>query len=410
MTLSSIRRVEKRYDPLLTETIVVSVGPQHPSLVSPVQLHIQADGELIERVTVEQGFMHRGIEMLCSQRDWAGCAALLSRTEWLAGMNGHFLLSSAIEELSGLEVPQRAQFLRSLVLELGRLSSHLYWFGDLGLEVGAVTPVFWAMREREPLLELLDMLSGHRWHGAYIVPGGVSHEPPAAFYQRLRAWLPLMRRRINSYEEYFSDNAIWVNRSELIGVLETDYAIKNGASGPVARASAVDCDLRRDAPYAAYGELSFKVPLGEYGDALDRFRVRFMEMRESMNMVEQCLDALAGAELGSARLVGASLDSPSLAAGIQGKAGQDPPLQNQAGQDPPIQIPAGEAFVSVEGPRGELALSVVSDGGHGPARVHLRGPSMYHLHLLDELCRGYLLADLFVIYASLDIMVGEADR
>ncbi len=396
MTLSSIRRVEKRYDPLLTETIVVSVGPQHPSLVSPVQLHIQADGELIERVTVEQGFMHRGIEMLCSQRDWAGCAALLSRTEWLAGMNGHYLHSAAIEELSGIEVPERALWLRSLVLEIGRLSSHLYWFGDLGLEVGAMTPIFWAMREREPLLELIDLLSGHRWHGAYIIPGGVSHEPPAAFYERLRAWLPLMRRRIDSYEEYFSDNAIWVNRSELIGVLETDHAIKNGASGPVARASAVDCDLRRDAPYAAYGQLKFSVPLGEFGDALDRYRVRFMEMRESMNIVEQCLDFLAGAD----HLVGASLDSPSLALPVRGKAGQDPPLQ----------VPAGEAFVSVEGPRGELALSVVSDGGPGPARLHLRGPSLYHLHLLDELCRGYLLADLFVIYASLDIMVGEADR
>lgn len=386
MTQRSDRRLQLRYDPLLTEPIVVSIGPQHPSLIAPVRLIVQADGELMERVTVEQGYMHRGVERLCQERPWLQCAGLLSRCEWLAGANGDYLLSAAVEDLCGVTPPPRAQWLRTCVLELSRIASHLFWFGDLGLELGAITPVFWALHERELALDMLEMLSGQRYHGQYIVPGGVRAEPPAEFYPRLREFIGLLPAALDKYEEMFSDNAIWVNRAEMVGVLDADYALAAGASGPVLRGSGMPADLRRDAPYAMYGELEVRVPVGECGDALDRYRVRFEELRESIRLLELCLPH------------------------VQEDAASSPLRNTELPLTGELRPPAGEAYVAVEGPRGELGLSVVSNGEPHPARMHLRAPSLYHLHLLDELCRGYLLADLFVIYASLDTMLGEADR
>ncbi|MBN2082685.1 NADH-quinone oxidoreductase subunit D [bacterium] len=397
MTRISDRRLELRHDPLLTEKVVYSVGPQHPSLPAPVRLVVQADGELIERVTPEIGYLHRGVEQLCARRSYAQCAALLSRCEWLAGANADYLVSAAVEQLAGIEVSVRAQWLRMLVLELSRILSHLFWWGQLGLEAGQITAVFWALREREPGLDLLELLSGHRWHHGWIVPGGVRREPPAEFYGGLARFSGRLREALEHFEEFFSDNAIWVNRSELIGTLNSDYAQAHGASGPVLRASGVDHDLRRDAPYLQYDRVSFSVPVGEYGDVLDRYQVRMEEMRQSLSIIAQCVEAIAHL----APTTGGA-GGPARSAGEDGGHGGSP---HQG-----IEVPAGEAYIAVEGPRGELGLSVVSEGGPGPARLHLRSPSLYHLHLLDELCRGYLLADLFVILGSLDIMIGEVDR
>jgi NADH-quinone oxidoreductase subunit D len=424
MTQLSDRRLHRRYDPLLTEKVLYNVGPQHPSLPAPLQLHVQADGELIERIVPEVGFMHRGVEYLCAKRTYSQCADLLSRCEWLAGSNGDYLVSAAVEELAGIEVPERAQWLRMIVLELSRIASHLFWFGQLGLEAGNITAIFWALREREGALALLEMLSGHRWHHGWIIPGGVRSEPPERFYSGLRDYLDLLARRIEEYEEFFSDNAIWINRSELIGTLPAEYALAHGASGPVLRGSGIAHDLRRDQPYLKYADVEFNVPAGEFGDVLDRYRVRFFEMRESMRILEQCIDTIENMQA----TVGATPASPapesiegdqiSSGAAVPGRQVQGsretragtpaplPELRNPA----PTDIPRGEVYVAVEGPRGELGLSVVSDGGPRPARMHLRSPSLYHLHLLNELCRGFLLADLFVILGSLDIMVGEVDR
>jgi NADH-quinone oxidoreductase subunit D len=404
MTRISDRRVERRRDPLLTEKVVYSVGPQHPSLPAPYRLVVQADGELIERITPEIGYLHRGVEQLCTRRTYAQCAALLSRCEWLAGSNADYLVSAAVEQLAGIEVPERAQWLRMIVLELSRIASHLFWWGQLGLEAGAITPIFWALREREGALDLLQMLSGHRWHHGWIVPGGVRSEPHKDFFQYLRHYMYVLAKAIEEYEEFFSDNAIWINRSELIGTLERDYALKHGASGPVLRASGVDHDLRRDAPYLKYSEVEFDVPVGEYGDVLDRYRVRLQEIRESMAIIALCVTHMeAGLPPG-----GAGIPARDSLDGGEDNGGQDARSTNQI--HTLHDIPKGEVYVAVEGPRGELGLSVVSEGGPHPARLHLRSPSLYHLHIIDELCRGYLLADLFVIIGSLDIMVGEVDR
>jgi NADH-quinone oxidoreductase subunit D len=392
VTSLGTKRLEARRDPLLTEKIIVSVGPQHPSLVAPVQLTIQCDGELMEELTPHVGFMHRGVEYLAQRRPWSALAPLLSRCEWIAGMNGDYLAATAIEELAKLEVTPRAHMLRTLALELNRLVSHLFWFGDLGLELGLYTTVFWALRERERGVELLAELSGQRYHHQWIVPGGVRSEPESGWLTACADYARTVRGWVDKYEDFFSDNAIFVNRAELVGILDTEFALGSGASGPVLRACGVAHDLRRDAPYAAYGELEVRVPTGEYGDSLDRYRVRFVEMRESIRLIEDC----------AARLVGAKPASPVESESLAGNTGE-------AGFAPTT-VPAGEAHVAVESPRGELALTVVSDGGATPARVHLRGPSLYHIMLLPELCKGHLLADLFVIYASLDIMVGEVDR
>ncbi|MDQ3024597.1 MAG: NADH-quinone oxidoreductase subunit D [bacterium] len=393
MTSLGTKRLEARRDPLLTEKIVFSVGPQHPSLVAPVQLTIQCDGELMEQITPNIGFMHRGVEYLAQRRPWDQLAPLLSRCEWIAGHNGDYLAAAAIEELAGIEVPQRALYLRTLVLELNRLVSHLYWFGDLGLELGTYTTIMWALRERETGVELLAQLSGNRYHHQWIVPGGVASEPPAGWLDSCAAYVRMVQPRIDSYEDFFSDNAIFVNRAELVGILDTEFALGSGASGPVLRACGVAHDLRKDAPYAAYSELGVRIPVGDYGDSLDRYRVRFLEMRESIRLVEECGGRLRAETGGTGVTAGVSLTGPHT--GDDARA---------------MHVPPGEAHIAIESPRGELALTVISDGGETPARVHLRGPSLYHIMLLPELCRGHLLADLFVIYASLDIMVGEVDR
>lgn len=383
MTRTSDRRVEIRTDPLLTEKLIYSVGPQHPSLPSPLELRVQADGELIERITPEVGFMHRGVEQLVTQRNYAQAAGLLSRCEWLAGSNADWLVADAIERIEGIEVPTRAQWLRTLVLELSRIGNHLFWFGNLGLEAGAYTPIFISLREREMVLDLLEMLSGHRHHHGWIVPGGVRKAPPEDFLSHVQAFCGYFAVRLDEYEDFFSDNAIWVNRSELIGTLEAAHAFEHGATGPVLRGSGIAHDLRRDQPYAMYGELDVQVPVGEFGDVLDRYRVRFMEMRESLRLITACLGNCNEGELRNPDV------NPDFAA---------------------LEVSKGEVYTAVESPRGELGLTLVSDGSNRPSRMHLRAPSLYHLFLLDELCRGYLLADLFVIYGSLDIMIGEVDK
>jgi len=402
MTHTSDRRVELRYDPLLTEKVVYSVGPQHPSLPAPVHLIVQCDGELIEHVTPEIGYLHRGVEQLATRRSYSQCAALLSRCEWLAGSNADYLVSAAVEQLAGLEVPERAQWLRMIVLELSRILSHLFWWGQLGLEAGQISTIFWALEQRDYGLDLLESLSGERWHHGWIVPGGVRSEPPEQFYPLLMNYLRALAWRLDEFEDFFSDNAIWVNRSELIGTLEPGFASAHGASGPVLRGSGVDHDLRRDAPYLRYDQVSFDVPTGEYGDVLDRYRVRMQEMRESIRIIDQCVRAVEGTE-NLPTTVGQAARLPE-------EGTVEEPSMPRATQASPLQVPKGEAYMAVEGPRGELGLTVISEGGPGPARLHLRSPSLYHLHLLDELCRGYLLADLFVILGSLDIMIGEVDR
>ncbi len=312
-------------------------------------------------------------------------------------MNADYLVSAAVEELAGIEVPDSAQWLRMAALEISRVSSHLFWWGEFGHEAGAVTPIFWAMRERELALDLLEALSGNRWHHGWIVPGGVRTAPPDGWGEQLARFTAAMHSAVEQYEQFYSDNAIWVNRSELIGVLETEYALTHGASGPVLRGCGVAHDLRRDAPYLKYDEVEFDVPAGEFGDALDRYRVRVAEIRQSLRILEQCIPHITG--------------NSSAGAGQSPRPGGEPGLKEGGDAAPPLlEVPAGETYVAVEGPRGELGLAVVSDGTDKPARLHLRGPSLYHLHLLDELCRGYLLADLFVILGSLDIMIGEVDR
>jgi NADH-quinone oxidoreductase subunit D len=298
-------------------------------------------------------------------------------------MNGDYLLAAAVEELAGIDVPERAQWLRMLALELSRLASHIWWWGEIGHEAGAVTPIFWALREREVILGLLELLSGHRWHHQWIVPGGVVVEPPAEFWNRLAGVLSQLDAALIQFEEFFSDNAIWVNRSEMIGTLEPDFAQANGASGPVLRGSGIRHDLRADNPYLFYGELNVDVPVGEFGDVLDRYRVRMAEIRESLRLVRRIRGLLPAG-------------GPVLAADVPPGGG--------------VEVPKGSCYTAVEGPRGELGLWAASDGGPNPVRLHLRSPSLYHVFMLDELCRGYLLADFFVIYGSLDVMVGEVDR
>lgn len=387
MTQHADRRLEKRFDPLLTEKVVFAVGPQHPSLPAPVALNVQADGELIERVYPEVGYMHRGVEHLCQTRPLAQCAPLLSRCDWLSGHFADYIYSNAIEQLYNVEAPERAQWLRTLVLELNRISSHLFWWGQLGLEAGAITPVFWAMRERELLLDLFYELTGSRWHHHWIIPGGVNGEPPLGWYGRVSSALRQVAEAVEHYERFYSDNAIWINRSELIGTLDADFALISGASGPVLRASGVAHDLRRDQPYLKYAEVEFDIPSGEHGDVLDRYRVRMEEIRQSISIAGHCLEELA-----------------SVGDDAQLRDGEIPEINNET------ELPKGDVYAAVEGPRGEMGLTLVTNGGAVPERVHLRAPSLYHLFLLDELCRGYLLADLFVIFGSLDIMIGEVDR
>ena len=362
-----------------TEEIQVNMGPQHPSTHGVLRIILTLDGETVVDATPDIGYLHRGIEKLAESRTYSQFVTLTDRTDYLSAMLNNAVYAMAVEKLMEIEVPERAEFIRVIMMELNRIASHLVFVGAFGLDLGATTPFLYAFREREDIMDLFEMACGARLTYNYIRPGGVVRDLPAGFDEKARAFLKKMPSRLAEIDDLFSKNEIVIVRARDVGVISAEDAIDYAMSGPNLRGSGVPFDVRKDEPYSVYDRLEFKVVTQPAGDCLGRYLVRTGEIRESLKIIEQALDML-------------------------------PEGEHTAKVPRVLKPPAGEVFARVESSRGDLGVYLVSDGSTNPYRLHWRAPSFMNLAAVAQMIRGWKVADTVAIVGSLDIVLGEVDR
>jgi NADH-quinone oxidoreductase subunit D len=404
------------------ETMVINMGPQHPSTHGVLRLLLELDGETVIRCRPMIGYLHTGIEKNCEYRTWTQAITFVTRADYLSPFFNELAYCLGVERLLGIEAPERARLIRVLVCELNRVASHLVWLATGALELGAVSMALYGFREREIILDVFEAVTGLRMNHAYIRIGGVLMDLPDEGPPKIRELLRILPRRIDEYETLLDDNPIWRERNEGIGVLSAEQLRSFGVTGPLLRASGVAADLRKDLPYGGYETFDFDVPVRTEGDAYARYLVRLAEMRQSLRIVEQAIDRLddhPGPVMVEDPKVGWP---PRLSVGPDG-IGNDPAYLRHIMEESMealihhfkmvtqgVQVPAGEVYSAVESPRGELGYFLVSDGGNRPYRVKIRDPSFANLQALPAAIEGYLIADLIAANASFDPVMGGVDR
>ena len=413
-------------DPLSTEeprqeTMIINMGPQHPSTHGVLRLLLELDGETVVRCEPIVGYLHTGIEKNTEYRTWQQGVTFVTRADYLAPFFNELAYTLAVERLLGIEAPLRAQVLRVLFCELNRIASHLVWLATSGMELGAVSVMLFGFREREDLLDIFEMATGLRMNHAYVRIGGVVLDLPPGATDAIDDFLDMLPGRIREYESLLSKNPIWVERNAGVGILSAEDAIALGVTGPTLRAAGVAKDVRRDEPYSGYETYEFDVITRESADCYGRFEIRMDEMRESMRIVEQCLDRLR--EPGPVMIEDPKVAWPSrLEVGPDG-IGNSPAYVKHIMEESMealihhfkmvtegVRVPAGEVYQPVESPRGELGMYVVSDGEHRPYRVRIRDPSFVNLQAVPTMVQGALVADAIAVIASLDPIMGGVDR
>jgi NADH-quinone oxidoreductase subunit D len=388
-------------DPVSQSTMVLNMGPQHPSTHGVLRLVIEIDGETVVSLAPDIGYLHTGIEKTCEAKFYAQVTPLTDRVDYLCPMTNNTAYALAVEKLLQLEVPERAQWLRVLFNELTRIQSHLVWLGTHAMDIGALTVFLYCFREREDLLRIFEAVSGQRMMTSYVRIGGIALEPPADLYKTILTTFP---SKIDEYEGLLNNNPIWKDRLQGVGMMTAAQAIAFGVTGPPLRASGVDFDVRRDMPYSSYEKFQFKVPVSNGCDVWARYIVRMEEMRESVKI---CLQALDG--LPEGRIVA---DAPKiiLPDREQMKTQMESLIHHFKIVTEGFQVPAGEVTSSVEAPHGMMNYYVVSDGTAKPYRVHMRNPGFATLQALETMCKGQLIADVVAVIGSIDIVLGEIDR
>ncbi|MCG3177814.1 MAG: NAD(P)H-quinone oxidoreductase subunit H [Phycisphaerae bacterium] len=371
---------------VMTEEMLVNMGPQHPSTHGVLRVVLRTDGEMVLEATPHVGYLHRCAEKIGENLQYFQFIPYTDRMDYLAGMNNNLAFALAVEKLAGLEVPERAQYIRVIFAEMNRIASHLVSMGTYGLDLGAFTPFLYAFRERELILDLFEAACGARLTYSYITVGGVTDDIPAGWLERCVEFLDYFEPKIKEYNDLLSYNHIFIKRTANVGVIPPDRAIAWGLSGPVLRGSGVAWDLRKATPDLVYGRMDFEVctgkgRMGAVGDCWDRYFVRIEEMEQSVRIVRQCIDQIGGAAGG-----------------------------HKAKMPKILKPPAGETYYGIENPRGELGFLVISDGTAVPYRVKARGPSFCNLAILNEVATDCLLADVPAIVGSIDVVMGEVDR
>ena len=403
------------------ETMIINMGPQHPSTHGVLRLLLELDGETVVRCRPVIGYLHTGIEKNTEYRTWMQGVTLVTRADYLAPLFNELAYCLAVERLLGIEVPPRAQVIRVLMNELNRISSHLVWLATGGLELGAVSVMLYGFREREVVLSILEEITGLRMNHAYIRIGGVIMDLTDGAVDKIESFLKEMPKRIDDYERLLDQNPIWLERNVGVGVLSADEALALGVTGPVLRAAGVAADIRKDEPYSGYETYDFDVPVATEADCYARYRLRLLEMRESMRIIRQCVDRLG--EPGSVMVDDPKVRWPArLSVGPDG-IGNDPAYVRHIMEESMealihhfkmvtqgIEVPSGEVYQTVESPRGELGYYVVSAGEHRPYRVRIRDPSFVNLQAIPAMVEGYLVADAIAAVASLDPVMGGVDR
>ncbi len=391
-------------DPTKDSTMILNMGPQHPSTHGVLRLVVEIDGETVLRIVPDIGYLHTGIEKTCEAKFYQQVVPLTDRIDYLSPMSNNLCYCLAVEKLLQLEIPDRAQWLRVMLNEVTRLNSHLVWLGTHAMDIGALTVFLYCFREREDILRLFEALAGQRMMTSYFRVGGVSLEPPLDFFSSLQSFIKRMPSKIDEYQNLLSGNPIWIERLKGVGYLSPEDAIAFGVTGPPLRASGVDWDLRRDMPYTSYEKFQFKVPLGTKGDVWDRYVIRLEEMRESVKIIQQALDGIPEGAI--------QADAPKvvLPEREKMKTEMESLIYHFKIVTEGFPVPAGEVYQAIESPRGEMGYYVVSDGTAKPYRVHMRNPSFATLQALDVMCKGALLADVVAVIGSIDIVLGEIDR
>jgi NADH-quinone oxidoreductase subunit D len=391
-------------DPSKDSTMVLNMGPQHPSTHGVLRLVVEIDGETVVRLVPDIGYLHTGIEKTCEAKFYQQVVPLTDRIDYLSPMSNNLCYCLAVEKLLQIEIPERAQWLRVLLNELTRLNSHLVWLGTHAMDIGALTVFLYCFREREDLLRLFEHVAGQRMMTSYFRVGGLSMEPPIDFFGLVQDFIQRMPSKIDEYEGLLNGNPIWVDRLKGVGYLSAAEAIALGVTGPPLRASGVDWDLRRDMPYSSYEKFQFKVPISHDGDVWARYLVRMDEMRESVKIIQQALDGMPEGRV--------TADAPKVVLPDREKmkTEMESLIYHFKIVTEGFQVPAGEVYQAIESPRGEMGYYVVSDGTAKPYRVHMRNPSFATLQALDVMCRGRLLADVVAVIGSIDIVLGEIDR
>ncbi len=390
--------------PDLEDVLTVNFGPNHPSTHGVLRLIVDLHGEDVVGLEAVVGYLHTGFEKNMEQKTWWKCITYPERIDYVSFQNNELVFVLAIEKLLALETPPKAVWMRTLLCELNRIHSHLIWLGTSALELGAISMFWYAFRERDQILDLFEMVCGTRMHTRYFQAGGLAEDIPRGFFPECRRFVDAMPAAIDQYETMLTNQKIWLERTQGIGLLSADDAIALGQSGPVLRASGVDWDLRKAAPYLAYGEVDFDVPVYPNGDVYDRYRVHMDEMRQSVRIVEQCLDGMpSGAWIADDRKV-------VLPPREELHTSMESLIHHFKIVTEGYRVPEGEVYVAIESPRGELACYAVSDGGPKPWRVKFRAPSFVALEATATCMTDALIADMIAVVGSLDTVMGEVDR
>jgi len=388
-----------------TETMTVNMGPQHPSTHGVLRLVLELDGETVLSAAPTIGYLHTGIEKTAEQKKWQQVIPLVERMDYLSAQSNSIAFCLSVEALLGIELPQRVRDIRILIAELQRINSHLVWLGTHGMEVGAVSVMLYCFRERELLLNINELLAGFRLFPSYIRVGGLREDLPRQFHETVRAFLDRMPVKLDEYEDLLTKNEIYVERTRNVGRVSRDDAIAYSLLGPIARAAGVDYDVRKVFPYLGYETYDFAVPVRTEGDAYARYLVRVAEMRESLKICRQALERITP--------TGAyAIDDPRITPPPKDRVytEMEALIQHFLIYSQGFTVPAGEAYVPVEGPRGEQGFYVVSDGTNRPWRVKSRPPSLLACQALEKMIVGGLIADVVAVIGSIDVVMGDVDR
>lgn len=386
------------------KNFTMNFGPQHPAAHGVLRLILEMDGEVVERADPHIGLLHRGTEKLMEHKTYLQALPYLDRLDYVSTMAQEHAFSLAVEKLLHLQVPLRAQYIRMIFSEITRILNHLLALTTHAIDVGALTPLLWGFEEREKLMEFYERVSGARFHAAYIRPGGIKADLPLGLSEDIFMFTKQFSSRVDEIEELLTNNRIWKQRLVDIGIVSYQDALSSGFSGPMLRGSGISWDLRKNQPYEQYHSIEFDIPVGNNGDCYDRYLIRIDEMRQSLRIIQQCLNCLSE---GPVRIDDKKLVPPSRK---NMKSSMEALIHHFKLYSEGFSVPFGDAYAAVEAPKGEFGVFLVSDNTNKPYRCKLKAPGLAHLQGLDMMSKGHMVADVVTIIGTQDIVFGEIDR
>jgi NADH-quinone oxidoreductase subunit D len=404
MQNSTVEKIDTTEQEHHIKPYTMNFGPQHPAAHGVLRLVLEMDGEVVERADPHIGLLHRGTEKLIEYKTYMQALPYFDRLDYVSPMNQEHAFALAVEKLMGLEVPERAQYIRVLFCELTRILNHILNITTFALDVGAITPALWAFEEREKGMEFYDRVCGARLHANYFRPGGVSMDMPKGLEEDIAKWVDSFPQVLNDLDSLLTNNRIFKQRTVDIGVVTKEQALDWGFTGPCLRASGVAWDLRKSQPYDVYAKMDFDIPVGKTGDCYARYLVRMEEMRQSLRIMKQCLEQMPK---GAIKTNDYKVTPPPRA---EMKNSMEALIHHFKLFTEGYHVPAGETYTAVEAPKGEFGVYLVADGTNRPYRCHIRAPGFAHLQALDFMSKGHMLADVVANIGSLDIVFGEIDR